>query len=277
MMDQPTPGVDKSAEVTGDSPVLEVRNLSKSYGVVKALQTVSLSIRRGDVLGLVGDNGAGKTTLVNCVSGSAQPDDGQIIVDGKQVHIESPVAAHALGIETVHQDLALVETLDVATNLFLNRELTTKIPVLKQLGWMDRRSMYRETEETLRRLKIEVPSVKQSVDRLSGGQRQSIAVGRAVAWGRHIVLMDEPSAALGVAQSRLVLDLIGRLRDAGVAVLLISHNMQHVIEVCNRALVMRHGKRVADVTIADVTARDLVDLITGAVVTEVEMQDPGDQ
>ena len=253
--------------------VLEVRDLSKSYGAVKALRNINLELARGDVLGLVGDNGAGKTTLVNCLSGSLAPDSGEIIVDGTPVRIDSPHTARALGIETVHQDLALVETLDVATNLFLNREIPSRWPILRQLGWMDKKKMLAETSDVLDRLKIHIPSTKQKVDKLSGGQRQSIAVGRAVAWGRHIVLLDEPSAALGVEQSRLVLDLIRRLRETGVAVLLISHNMQHVIDVCDRALVLRHGAKVGDVSIADVTARDLVDLITGAVVTELEPHD----
>lgn len=246
---------------------LEVRNVSKSFGAVKALRNVSFALDSRDVLGVVGDNGAGKTTLVNCLSGSLMPDSGEILLDDEVVHIDSPATAHALGIETVHQDLALVETLDIATNMFLNREIKSRWPVLRQLGWMDKRRMYRETEEALARLKITVPSAKQPVDRLSGGQRQSIAVGRAVAWGRRIALMDEPSAALGVEQSRLVLELIGRLRDSGVAVLLISHNMQHVIEVCNRAIVMRHGSMIADLDVSQVTPRDLVDLITGAVIS----------
>lgn len=258
---------------TGTSIALEVDGLSKSFGAVKALRDVSLTLERGDVLGLVGDNGAGKTTLVNCLSGTVSPDAGRICVDGVPVRIDSPKTAHALGIETVYQDLALVETLDVATNLFLNREIKSRWPILRQLGWMDRRRMYRETEETLARLRIRVPSVKQQVEKLSGGQRQSIAVGRAVAWGRHIVLMDEPSAALGVEQSRLVLDLIDRLRHTGVAVLLISHNMQHVLDVCNRAVVLRHGRKVGDISMLGVTARDLVDLITGAVVADGEDED----
>lgn len=247
---------------------LEVRDLSKSYGAVKALRRVSLELRRGDVLGLVGDNGAGKSTLVNCLSGSIHPDSGMILVDGAPVHIDNPHEARALGIETVFQDLALVEGLDVTKNLFLNRELPSRWPFLRWLGWMDKRKMYRETEQTLQRLSIRVPSVRQPVSSLSGGQRQSVAVGRAVAWGRHIVLMDEPAAALGVEQSRLVLDLIDRLREDEIAVLLVSHNMQHVIEVCTRVVVLRHGEKVGDVDVDDVTARDLVDLITGAAALE---------
>jgi ABC-type sugar transport system ATPase subunit len=247
-----------------DAPALRVSELEKSYGPVRALRGASFDLYRGEVLALVGDNGAGKSTLVKCIAGDIQPDDGVIEVDGVAVRIEDPQKARALGIETVHQDLALVEGLDIATNLFLNRELLSRWPLLRQLGFMDKRRMYRETTETLNQLHIRIPSVRQTVDRLSGGQRQSIAVGKAVAWGRHIVLLDEPSASLGVEQSRLVLDLIVRLRDTGVAVLLISHNMQQVIDVCDRAVVLRHGEKVGDVAIGDVTARDLVDLITGA-------------
>ncbi|HUP17562.1 MAG TPA: ATP-binding cassette domain-containing protein [Acidimicrobiia bacterium] len=245
-------------------PALRVSKLEKSYGPVRALRGASFDLYRGEVLALVGDNGAGKSTLVKCIAGDIQPDDGVIEVDGVAVRIDDPQKARALGIETVHQDLALVEGLDIATNLFLNRELLVRWPLLRQLGFMDKQRMYRETTETLARLHIRVPLVRQTVDRLSGGQRQSIAVGKAVAWGRHIVLLDEPSAALGVEQSRLVLDLIVRLRDTGVAVLLISHNMQQVIDVCDRAVVLRHGEKVGDVVIGEVTARDLVDLITGA-------------
>ena len=247
-----------------DVPALRVSQLEKSYGPVRALRGASFDLYRGEVLALVGDNGAGKSTLVKCIAGDIQPDDGVIEVDGVAVRIDDPQKARALGIETVHQDLALVEGLDIATNLFLNRELLVRWPLLRQLGFMDKRRMYRETTETLAQLHIRIPSVRQTVDRLSGGQRQSIAVGKAVAWGRHIVLLDEPSAALGVEQSRLVLDLIVRLRDTGVAVLLISHNMQQVIDVCDRAVVLRHGEKVGDVVIGQVTARDLVDLITGA-------------
>ena len=246
------------------SPVLEVRSLEKSYGAVRALRGVSLTLSPGEVLGLVGDNGAGKTTLVKCIAGAITPDAGSIVVDGVDVHIEGPHHARHLGIETVHQDLALVESLDVATNLFLNREIVSRWPVLRHIGWLDKSSMYEETRQILSRLHIKVPSVKQRVENLSGGQRQSIAVGRAVAWGRHIVLMDEPAAALGVEQSRLVIDLIKRLRESEVAVMLISHNMQHVLDVCDRVVVLRHGAKVGDVRSAESSIRHVVDLITGA-------------
>jgi simple sugar transport system ATP-binding protein len=254
-----------SVDVRGrPTPALETRSLSKSYGPVSALQNVSLSLWSGEVLGLLGDNGAGKTTFVKCVSGLLRPDSGTILIDGSEETIDMAPTARALGIETVHQGLALVETLDVATNLFLNREILVRHRPLRWIKWMNKRKMYQESAQILAELGIKVPSVRHSVQRLSGGQRQAVAIGRALGWGRRIVLLDEPAAALGVEQSRHVLDLIERLSGQGVAVLFISHNMQHVVDVCHRAVVLRHGRTVGDVAISDVTPRDLVDLITGA-------------
>jgi ABC-type sugar transport system ATPase subunit len=246
-----------------ESPALEIRSLSKSYGPVRALHEVSLSLHRGEVLGLLGDNGAGKTTLVKCVAGILRPEGGSILIDGAEARIDSPTTAQALGIETVHQGLALVNTLDVASNLFLNREIVRKPALLRWARLMDRRSMDRQAEAILQQLQIRV-AVRRPIERLSGGQRQAVAVGRAVGWGRHIVLMDEPAAALGVEQARHVLELIDRLRQQGVATLFISHNMQQVVDVCDRAVVLRHGRKVADLAVPEVTPRDLVDFITGA-------------
>lgn len=260
----------KGGNGLSNQAVLEVRSISKSYGPVQALRDVSLSLERGEVLGLLGDNGAGKTTLVKCVAGTLRPDSGTILVDGHEVRVDSPQAARALGIETVHQGLALVESLDVAANLFLNREVVATPRPLRWIGWLNKRRMYQESRDILDQLQIRVASVRQSVARLSGGQRQAVAVGRAVGWGRHIVLMDEPAAALGVEQARHVLELMDRLRDQGVGVVFISHNMQQVIDVCDRAVVLRHGRKVGDVSIGEVTARDLVDLITGAAQPEGE-------
>lgn len=243
---------------------LEVRAVSKSFGAVQALSDVSLELHAGEVLGLLGDNGAGKSTLTRCIAGLHQPDAGEILVDGASVRIGNPRRARELGIEAVHQNLALVSQLDVAANLFLNRELRSANPLLRAVGWLDKKTMQAESARILERLQIRIPSADITVDRLSGGQRQAVAIGRAVGWGRHIVLLDEPAAALGVEQSRHVNELIRRLREAGVAVLLISHNMQSVTEVCDRAVVLRHGRKVGDVRIRDVTASDLVALITGA-------------
>jgi simple sugar transport system ATP-binding protein len=252
---------DGSLESTGIE--LSVSDLSKSYGPVRALHGASFTVRSGEVLGLVGDNGAGKTTLVKCLSGIVKPDSGEFRINGVPVHIDSPKHARALGIETVHQDLALIDTLDVTANLFLNREELGGRGPLQWLGFIKQRRMHRDAKEILDSLKINIPSVRYPIERLSGGQRQAVAVGRAVAWGQRIVLMDEPSAALGVEQTRLVLELIQTLRERNVVVVLISHNMQNVLEVCTRAVVLRHGSVVADVPIAGVSARDLIHHITG--------------
>jgi simple sugar transport system ATP-binding protein len=245
--------------------VLAVDGLSKSYGPVKALRDVSFTVRGGEVLGLLGDNGAGKTTLVKCLSGIVKPDHGRVYVNDREIHVSSPKYARDLGIETVHQDLALIDTLDVTANLFLNREEVAGRGPVRLFGFIKSRRMHAEAKEILDSLKINIPSVRYPIERLSGGQRQAVAVGRAVAWGQRIVLMDEPSAALGVEQTRLVLELIRTLRERGIVVVLISHNMQNVLEVCTRAVVLRHGSVVADVAISDVTGRDLIGHITGAV------------
>jgi simple sugar transport system ATP-binding protein len=241
-------------------PVLSVRGLEKSFGGVHALRGVSFDLHRGEVIGLLGDNGAGKSTLVKCIAGTHTPDGGEMLVDGQPVTIHHPDQARALGIETVFQELALVDSLDVPSNLFLGREEVGRGP----FGWLDRRRMERETAEILDRLEIRIPSLRAPVGTLSGGQRQSIAVGRAVAWGRHIVLLDEPAAALGVEQAAHVLELVERLHEHGVAVVLISHNMQHVLDVCSRVVVLRHGEAVADRPTFGLSGRDLVGLITGA-------------
>lgn len=250
---------------TGEPTVLTLDGLSKSYGPVRALRDVSLTVRSGEVLGLLGDNGAGKTTLVKCLSGIVKPDHGHVFVNDEEIHVASPKQARDLGIETVHQDLALIDTLDVTANLFLNREEVAGRGPLRLFGFIKNRRMHTEAKEILDSLKINIPSVRYPIERLSGGQRQAVAVGRAVAWGQRIVLMDEPSAALGVEQTRLVLELIRTLRERGIVVVLISHNMQNVLDVCTRAVVLRHGSVVADVAISDVTGRDLIEHITGTI------------
>jgi ABC-type sugar transport system ATPase subunit len=245
-------------------PVLAVRGVTKHFGPVHALSHVDLELHPGEVLALIGDNGAGKSTLVKCLSGIHAPDSGTIEIDGREVSLRKPQDARREGIETVHQNLALVPELDVAANLFLNRELTPRGPG-RLMGWLDKRRMRTESEELLSRLSIRIPSISTPVGKLSGGQRQSVAIGRAAAWGSKIVLLDEPSAALGVEQSGHVLELIRSMASQGTGVLLITHNMRDVMEVCGRAVVLRHGRSVADVQISQVSARDLVDLITGAV------------
>ena len=253
-----------TAPTPDGTPVLEVRNVRKAFGAVQALRGVSFALHRGEVVGLVGDNGAGKSTLVKCIAGTFQPDAGEILLEGKPVTISTPEAARALGIETVWQDLSLIETFDAAENLFLNREVVAANPVARSLRWMSKKRMYDQSSEILATLRIRIPSLRTPVANLSGGQRQSVAVGRAVAWGRHIVLMDEPAAALGVEQSEHVLELVHTLAEKGVSVLFISHNMQHVLRATHRVVVLRHGEEVGNVATAEVNARDLVGMITGA-------------
>jgi simple sugar transport system ATP-binding protein len=257
--------------MTDQQPILEVRGVKKAFGGVQALRGVSFSLHRGEVLGLLGDNGAGKSTMVNILAGSYPADEGEILIDGAPVQIDNAHRARELGIETVYQDLALVETQNVVANLFMNREIVSSKPVLRQLGWLDRKGMQQEAKRVLEGLGVRVKGYDQPVSELSGGQRQGIAVGRAVAWGREVVLLDEPSAALGVEQSRGILELIERLRDSGLAVLLISHNMQEVLEACDRAVVLRHGAKAADITVEGLTARHLVDLITGVAPATAEV------
>lgn len=252
-------------------PVLEARGISKSYGAVQALTAVELALHPGEVLGLVGDNGAGKTTLVKCLSGVLRPDAGEIRIDGELQTELTAERARTLGIETVYQNLSLVDTLDVMQNFFLNRELGYRNPVLRSLGLLNRRRMYRETDAHLRELGLPVESRRQ-VSALSGGQRQMIAVARAITWGRHIVMLDEPAAALGVRQSIQVLSFVRSLAARGVAVLFISHNMQHVLQVTDRIVVLRHGEKVGDLPTAGATAQQIVTLITGSELV-VEGQD----
>jgi simple sugar transport system ATP-binding protein len=245
-------------------PYLSVNGLSKTYGGVHAIEGVSLELFPGQITALIGDNGAGKSTLVKCLSGLVHPDSGDIEVDGNPVQIRSPRHARELGIETVHQELSLIQNSNVAQNLFLNREIRTRVPVLRQLGWLNHRAMRARTRTILDELGIQIASVKTRVSDLSGGQRQCVSIGRAVGWSQRVVMLDEPTAALGVRQTGIVLDLIKRLANRDIAVLVITHNMDHVMQVCDRAVVLRLGKVVADVSTANTTANDLVGYITGS-------------
>ncbi len=249
---------------TDMSAALAVDGLCKSFRAVQALDQVTLRLHYGEVTALLGDNGAGKSTLVKCVAGVYTPEAGMIKVDGSEARITSPEAARALGIETVHQTLAVIDTLDVAENLFLNREHTRGGLLGAWLGVLDKKRMRVETEQILDRLGIHIPSLRRPIGALSGGQRQAVAIGRATAWGQQIVMLDEPAAALGVKQAARVLDIIRSLRAAGAAVLLITHNMDRVSEVCDRAVVLRQGRKTADVSVKDSTKDDLVAYITGA-------------
>jgi simple sugar transport system ATP-binding protein len=244
-------------------PLLEARGIVKSFGRVRALRGASFTVHPGEVVALIGDNGAGKSTMVKTLSGVLTPDDGEIRFEGRPVTIPDPHAARELGIETVYQDLALAPDLESSANLFLGRE-ATRPGVLGKLGFIDKREMRRRTEEAFRTLGVGVQDPAAAVATLSGGQRQGVAVARAVTWAGKVVFMDEPTAALGVVQTRNVLDLIKRVRDTGLAVVLISHNMPEVMEVSDRVEVLRLGERVARFTTADTTMEELVAAMTGA-------------
>jgi len=241
-------------------PVLEARKLTKHYGHVLALDEADFTALPGEVVALIGDNGAGKSTLVKTLVGAIRPDQGEILVDGAPVHLASPIDARGYGIEAVYQDLALAPDLDSAANLFLGRELYV-VPFVRVLN---RRAMRQRAVAAFAELGIELPDVGTPVGMLSGGQRQSIAVARAVAFASRIIFMDEPTAALGVVQRGRVLDVIRRVRDRGVSVVLVSHNMPEVLAVADRVEVLRMGRRVATYTAAQASVDELVGAMTGA-------------
>ncbi|WP_224361423.1 ATP-binding cassette domain-containing protein [Hyalangium versicolor] len=250
------------------TPLLALRGISKRFGAVQALTSVDFEVHAGEVVALVGDNGAGKSTLIKVISGINPIDEGQVLFDGRPVSLTGPQASTALGIATVYQDLALCDNLDVVGNLFLGRELRGA-GVKKALGWLDETAMEQQASDLLKRLSVSIPSVRTQVAALSGGQRQSIAVARAMMGSPKVVLLDEPTAALGVAQTKQVLDLIRRLREQGLGVVVISHNMVDVFSVSDRIIVMRLGKRVATFDVKDVKQVDVVAAITGVKKTEV--------
>jgi ribose transport system ATP-binding protein len=243
--------------------VLSVRGAIKRFGGVTALDGIDLEVRRGEVLALLGDNGAGKTTLIKCVSGALRLDSGSISMDGVEVTIHSPRDAQALGIETVYQDLALFDNLSPIDNFYAGRELAGPGWVPRSLRVLRRRCMRDATEEVLERLQVVLPQVDGTVGLMSGGQRQAVAVSRAAAFASKVVILDEPTAALGVRESRKVLDLILRLRDEGTAVIVVSHAMDHVMEVADRAVVMRRGRKVGEVVPSAETYHEIVSLIVG--------------
>jgi simple sugar transport system ATP-binding protein len=245
-------------------PLLEARNLVKRYGQVLALNGANFSASPGEVTALIGDNGAGKSTLVKCLSGAIRPDSGQIFVEGQAVALTSPLDARRHGIETVYQDLALAPDLDAAANLHLGREIYR----LRALHILNKPEMRRRAVAAFKDLGVELPDVNAPVASLSGGQRQSVAVARAVAYASKIIFMDEPTAALGVVQRERVLDNIKRVRDRGLAVVLISHNMPEVLAVADRVEVLRMGRRVARFRAADTNVEQLVGAMTGALTTE---------
>lgn len=243
--------------------ILEAHQLSKRYGPVVAADSIDIQLHRGEIVALVGDNGAGKSTLVRMLSGETRPDSGEIVHRGRVVSFANPHDARARGIETVYQDLALAQNRDVAANLFLGREITYS-GILRPISILNRRAMITRCSEHLRELGVVVPRVSGvPVGRLSGGQQQAIAVARAAAWARDVLFMDEPTAALGVQQSKAVLALARRVADRGVAVVLITHILPHVVEIADRVIVLRHGRQVADLPAAEVTSERLIALIVG--------------
>ncbi|MCL6516128.1 MAG: ATP-binding cassette domain-containing protein [Alicyclobacillus sp.] len=244
-------------------PVLRVEHLRKSFGAVQALSDVSLDVYPGEVVALVGDNGAGKSTTIKIISGVETPDEGEIFVDGQRAHIDSPAAAERYGIQTVYQDLALCDNLDIVSNLFLGREITRPL-VPPMLRLLNKSAMEEKAKPVLDSLGIRLPALSTPVAGLSGGQRQTVAVARAVLWGSKVVLLDEPTAALGVAQTRQVLNLILRLKAKGLGVIVISHNMHDVFEVADRITVLRLGRTAGVFEKTAVTPEHVVAVMTGA-------------
>src|SRR5947209_14548985 len=250
-------------------PVLQARDISKRFGHVTALEHVDFELYPDEILALVGDNGAGKSTLIKILSGAYQPDEGEILMDGQRVIFHNPMEARRLGIETVYQDLALAPALDIASNLFLGREERRPGPLGLVFRSLDKAHMRKQAAEHMASLKIGLRSMRQPVETLSGGQRQGVAVARAVSWGKRVVIMDEPTAALGVKESGMVLDLIRNVKARGVPVLLISHNLPHVFEVADRIQVMRLGRRAGIARPGDQTMDDVVAMMTGATQAEL--------
>jgi ABC-type sugar transport system ATPase subunit len=252
-----------ATKVAAPGPVLEVRSVSKRFGNVVALNDVDFEISAGEITALIGDNGAGKSTLTKVIAGAIAPDSGTMFMRGDAVTFRSPREARNAGIETAYQDLALAPDLDIAANLFLAREIL-RPGLLGKFDLFDRPAMRQRAQEHLSDFGIKVGSLDQRVDTLSGGQRQSIAVARTVLWGSTVIIMDEPTAALGVAQTALVLELVRKVRDAGTAVIFISHNLPQVFEVADRIVVMRHGRRVGTLDPRTATMDQAVSLMTGA-------------
>jgi fructose transport system ATP-binding protein len=250
-------------------PVLAARNVSKRFGSVVALEHIDFEVYPGEVVALIGDNGAGKSTLIKILSGTLAPDSGTLLMRGTPVTFSSPRDAREAGIETVYQDLALAPDLDVPANLFLGREIR-RPGLLGRLDMLDVRAMREKAQAHLDGLGVKIKSVDQRVDTLSGGQRQSVAVSRSVFWGRDVVIMDEPTAALSVAQSALVIRLIKRVREGGTPVVLISHNLPHVFEAADRMIVLRHGTRVGTLDPKAATMEQAVSLMTGALGAAVD-------
>jgi fructose transport system ATP-binding protein len=248
--------------------VMQAKGLVKRYGQVTALDGADFELRAGEILAVIGDNGAGKSSLIKALSGATIPDEGEIRLDGQPVRFKSPIDARRAGIETVYQDLAVAPAMTIAENLFLGRELRRPGVLGRALGMLDKRRMLEESIARMNELKVGIRSMTQAVETLSGGQRQCVAVARAAAFAQHVVIMDEPTAALGVKEGNMVLELIRRVRDKGLPVILISHNMPHVFEIADRIHIARLGKRAALVNPRKISMSDTVAVMTGAMAPE---------
>lgn len=255
-------------------PVLQTKNLVKRYGSVTAIDHADFELYPGEILAVIGDNGAGKSSLIKALSGALIPDEGEILLDGKPVHFSSPMEARALGIETVYQNLAVSPALNIADNLFLGRELRKPGILGSVFRMLDKKEMERRAKDKMTELGLmTIQNISQAVESLSGGQRQGVAVARSALFGSKVVIMDEPTAALGVKESRRVLNLIKEVRDRGLPIILISHNMPHVFEVADRIHIHRLGRRAAIVTPKSHTMSDAVAIMTGAMeVSEPEVE-----
>ena len=244
--------------------VMQAKGLVKRYGQVTALDGADFELRAGEILAVIGDNGAGKSSLIKALSGATIPDEGEVFLDGKPIHFKSPIEARRAGIETVYQDLAVAPAMTIAENLFLGRELRRPGVLGSWFQMIDKKRMLEESIARMNDLKVGIRSMNQAVETLSGGQRQCVAVVRAAAFAEHVVILDEPTAALGVKEGNMVLELIRRVRDKGLSVILISHNMPHVFEIADRIHIARLGKRAAVVDPRHISMSDTVAVMTGA-------------
>jgi len=242
--------------------LVETKDITKRFGGLTAVNKVSFGVQAGEIVAVLGDNGAGKSTLIKMISGVHQPDGGKILVRGKEVEIHSPMDALSMGIETIYQDLALAENMNVFANIFLGREKTRKMWGLFNV--LDTQYMFEESQGVLDKLNIRIPSLRNNVRTLSGGQRQAVAISRSIYWNAKFLIMDEPTAALGVAQQKQVLDLVKSLKDHGLGIIIISHQMHDVFAVADRIVVMRRGEKVGDLVKNDTNPDEVVNLIVGS-------------
>lgn len=251
-----------------EAVILEAQGISKHYGGINALDDVDLDLRRGEVLAIVGDNGAGKSTLIKAITGAIPRSSGRIFIDGSEVRIETPTDAKAAGIETVYQDLALVNELSITKNVFLGREIVRDGILGRLFGALDFRRMDAEIRDLFNKLDIRITDIYRDAQAFSGGQRQAVALSKTVMFGKRIAILDEPTAALGVRESKMAMELVASLKDHGLSVIMITHNMQHVLNYCDRVMVLRLGRVAAVREVKTIDGDTLVGLITGAIEAE---------